>query len=121
MTGFPLRWENHVTAERRQIKGLGKAAVQKILGEHGITRVLAEEGGRTSRGGMRLMEAYLAEANALHAAGIWDVKKCIIIPTQLRIRPPGLRGPRYRKNRYPCHDGTRRGIGGRRFRAHRVY
>jgi hypothetical protein len=75
MTGFPLRSENHVTEERGQVKGLGKAAVQKILGEHGITRVLAEEGGRTSRGGMGLMESYLAEANTLHAAGIWDAKK----------------------------------------------
>jgi hypothetical protein len=75
MTGFPLRSENHVTEERGQIKGQGKAAVQKILGERGITRVLAEEAGRTSRGGMRLMEAYLAEANTLHAAGIWDAKK----------------------------------------------
>lgn len=73
--GFPLSLANHVTEEKGQVKGLGKAAVQKILGDHGITRVLAEEGGRTSRGGMGLMGAYLAEANTLHAAKLWDAKK----------------------------------------------
>jgi hypothetical protein len=70
--GFPLNSADHVTEEKGQVKGLGKAAVQKILGEHGITRVLAEEGGRTSRGSMGLMQAYLAQANALHAAKLWD-------------------------------------------------
>ena len=33
-----------------QVFGLGKSAVQSILHRHDITRVLASEGGRTSRG-----------------------------------------------------------------------
>ena len=32
------------------MRGLGQSQVQKILARHGIERVLAAEGGRTSRG-----------------------------------------------------------------------
>jgi hypothetical protein len=40
--------------------------VQAILQEHGITKVLAEEGGRTSRGSLGLMSAYVECLNHLH-------------------------------------------------------
>lgn len=66
---LPLKPEALRTEEQGQVAGLGKAAVQKILEAHGITRVLAEEGGRTSRGSLGLMEAYVAILNELHQAG----------------------------------------------------
>lgn len=44
---------------------MGKDTVQKILADHGIDRVLAEEGGRTSRGSIRLMQTYAAFLNEL--------------------------------------------------------
>jgi len=47
--------------------GLGKSAVQSILQRHGITRVLASEGGRTSRGSIGNMREYVALLNQLHA------------------------------------------------------
>jgi hypothetical protein len=53
-----------------QVVGLGKGAVQKVLAKHGVTRVLASEGGRTSRGSIANMEAYVALLNDLHAQGL---------------------------------------------------
>lgn len=66
--GLPLNPENLLTANRGQVKGLGKAAVQKILKDHKIERVLAEEGGRTSRGSVGTMRKYVALLNELHEA-----------------------------------------------------
>ena len=48
-----------------QVKGLGKGRIQKILKDHGIKRVLAEEGGRTSRGGVDLMRHYIEFLNTI--------------------------------------------------------
>ncbi len=56
---FPFDARQFVTAGSGQVKGLGKAAVQNILRDHGIHKTLAEEGGRTSRGSMGLMQTYL--------------------------------------------------------------
>lgn len=64
--GLPLEPEALRTAEDGQVAGLGKAAVQTILAAHGITKVLAEEGGRTSRGSLGLMRAYVGCLNDLH-------------------------------------------------------
>jgi hypothetical protein len=66
--GFPLAPEDLRTDEHGQVAGLGKAPVQRIIEAHGITKVLAEEGGRTSRGSLGLMEAYVAALNQLHQA-----------------------------------------------------
>jgi hypothetical protein len=66
LRGLPLDPEGLRTDERGQVAGLGKAAVQKIIESHGITKVLAEEGGRTSRGSLGLMEEYVAVLNQLH-------------------------------------------------------
>lgn len=57
--GLPISFETLLTENRGQISSLGKPHVQKILNDHGITRVLAEEGGRTNRGNMGLAERYL--------------------------------------------------------------
>ena len=67
---FPIDPNQLVTQRQGQVLGLGKSAVQAILKDHGITRVLAEEGGRTSRGSMGNMFAYVAFLNRLHERGM---------------------------------------------------
>jgi hypothetical protein len=59
-----------LTEQGGQVLGLGKGAVQSILGRprHGITRVLAEEGGRTSRGSIAKMRSYVDFINARREA-----------------------------------------------------
>lgn len=64
--GLPLSAESLLTEKEGQVLGLGKAKVQQILGRHGIVRVLAEEGGRTSRGSIDNMREYVALLNELH-------------------------------------------------------
>lgn len=61
--GLPLDPAKLLTDKSGQVLGLGKGAVQSILAEHGITRVLAEEGGRTSRGSIGNMRAYAGFLN----------------------------------------------------------
>ena len=62
---LPIEPSKYVTDKKGQVAGLGGGNVAKILAEHGISRQLAKEGGRTSRGGMALMEAYVAFVNGL--------------------------------------------------------
>ena len=64
--GLPLTPESLRTDEGGQVSGLGKAAVQGILATFGISKVLAEEGGRTSRGSLGLMESYVLALNACY-------------------------------------------------------
>ena len=63
--GLPLNPIELRTEEGGQVAGLGKAAVQNILAAYGITKVLAEEGGRTSRGSLGLMESYVSVLNTI--------------------------------------------------------
>src|SRR5580704_14455686 len=72
-TGLPLDPEKLVTEGGGQVLGLGKGAVQAILKRHGITRVLASEGGRTSRGSLNNMREYVGFLNALGAKGPVDL------------------------------------------------
>lgn len=66
--GLPFNVEEGITTEGEgQVKGLGKGSVQAILADYGITRVLAEEGGRTSRGSLGNIRTYLNFLNALGA------------------------------------------------------
>ncbi len=67
--GLPLAHEGLLTEGQGQVSKLGKAPVQNILRDHGITRVLAEEGGRTSRGSLGNMQKYVRFLNELHAQG----------------------------------------------------
>lgn len=71
--GLPLDPEQLLTAQGGQVLGLGKSAVQKILEKHGITRLLASEGGRTSRGSIDNMRSYVGLLNELHATSIVDL------------------------------------------------
>lgn len=70
--GLPLNPDELVTEKEGQVLGLGRGKVQAILAKHGITRVLAKEGGRTSRGSMGNMRSYVAFLNRLRATGDVD-------------------------------------------------
>lgn len=66
---FPLKTAEFVTAKGGQVAGLGGGAVKKILADHSVERTLSTEGGRTSRGNMERMVAYIEVLNRLYAAG----------------------------------------------------
>ena len=61
--GLPIVAQELLTGRQGQVKGLGKSNVQAILEDYGITRVLAEEGGRTSRGSIGNMQNLVAFLN----------------------------------------------------------
>lgn len=67
--GLPLDSSILVADSRGQVQGLGKSSVQGILKDYGVTRVLAEEGGRTSRGSLGYMHDYVAFLNDLNSSG----------------------------------------------------
>lgn len=69
----PYEPADFLSPRRGQVAGLGRTSVQNILKEHGVTRVLAEEGGRTSRGSISIMHQYLALLNRLDGLGILDL------------------------------------------------
>lgn len=71
--GLPLDPEKLITDGGGQVLGLGKGAVQAVLKRHGIDRVLASEGGRTSRGSLNNMRAYVALLNELRTQGLLDL------------------------------------------------
>lgn len=71
--GLPLDANSLVADSEGQVRGLGKDAVQRVLSDYGITQVLAEEGGRTSRGSLGKMRVYVSFLNELHVAGVADV------------------------------------------------
>jgi len=64
--GLPLDPESLRTQKEGQVAGLGKGRIQNILKDYGITRVLAEEGGRTSRGSLGNASDYMAFLNDLN-------------------------------------------------------
>ncbi|HEL3200033.1 TPA: DUF4928 family protein [Stenotrophomonas maltophilia] len=67
-SGAQLNENDLLTEQGGQVLGLGRSAVQAILARHNITRVLAEEGGRTSRGSIGFMRLYVAFLNEQAAA-----------------------------------------------------
>lgn len=71
--GLPVDPETLRTGKEGQVKGLGKGRVQSILKAHGITRVLAEEGGRTSRGSLGNASDYAIFLNSLHKEKMDDL------------------------------------------------
>jgi len=71
--GLPLDADTLLTDGGGQVLGLGRGAVQAVLNRHGITRVLAAEGGRTSRGSIGNMREYVAFLNGLAAQGAVDL------------------------------------------------
>lgn len=71
--GLPLDATALVTEGGGQVLGLGRGAVQAILKRHNIDRVLAAEGGRTSRGSLGNMREYVVFLNSLHQEGSVDL------------------------------------------------
>lgn len=71
--GLPLDDKNLITEGGGQVLGLGKGAVQAVLRRHGIDRVLASEGGRTSRGSLHNMRQYVTFLNGLKQKGEVDL------------------------------------------------
>jgi len=71
--GLPLDADTLLTEGGGQVLGLGRGAVQAILNRHGITRVLAAEGGRTSRGSIGHMRDYVTFLNDLATQGKVDL------------------------------------------------
>lgn len=61
--GLPLDPDKLLTESGGQVLGLGKSAVQSVLARHGITKILATEGGRTSRGSIGNMRKYVEFLN----------------------------------------------------------
>jgi hypothetical protein len=74
-SGLPLDPTKLVTTAQGQVLGLGKSAVQSILGEYGVTKILAAEGGRTSRGSMGNMQDYVAFLNSASKQKDFDLKQ----------------------------------------------
>lgn len=72
--GLPLDPAKLVTTAQGQVLGLGKSAVQAILKDYEITKVLAAEGGRTSRGSMGNMQDYVAFLNKEAKLPNFDIK-----------------------------------------------
>ena len=54
--GLPLAASELLTGQGGQVLGLGREPVQRVLADYGITQTLAEEGGRTSRGSIGIMQ-----------------------------------------------------------------
>lgn len=67
--GLPMRREDFVSKGGTQVSGLQPSMVQRILAEHGITRVLHRTAGRTNPGSLGLMNAYVTVLNGLHEDG----------------------------------------------------
>ncbi len=72
--GLPLDKELLVTEGGGQVLGLGKSAVQAVLKRHGIDRLLASEGGRTSRGSLSNMREYVDLLNGFEKADELDLE-----------------------------------------------
>ena len=68
----PFSADNFLAPKGGQVAGLGRSAVQAILAEHGINRVLAEEGGRTSQGSIHKMRVYVDFLNELAQKSFLD-------------------------------------------------
>ncbi len=73
--GLPLDPETLVTSGGGQVLGLSKSAVQAVLKRYGVKRVLASEGGRTSRGSLKKMREYVAFLNDLHGKGMANLNE----------------------------------------------
>lgn len=71
--GLPLDPKELVTPSGGQVLGLSKSSVQSILKRHDIEKVLAQEGGRTSRGSIKNMRSYVGFLNDFHGHGATDI------------------------------------------------
>jgi len=70
---FPLDESDYLAKSGGQVRGLSKASVQSVLRDYGVTRTLAQEAGRTSRGSVRLMKDYVLFLNDLYVRKLLDL------------------------------------------------
>lgn len=63
---FPLDPEEFMTPQGGQVNVLSGSNLKLILGKYGISKVLASEGGRTSRGSIAKMQSYVSFLNRLY-------------------------------------------------------
>lgn len=75
MNGLPIDSGKMITDGKGQVLGLGKGAVQRVLKDYEITKILASEGGRTSRSSMSNMQDYVAFLNQASGKPGFDLKK----------------------------------------------
>lgn len=61
--GFPVDSASLLSVSGTQVAGLSGSAIKTILARHGITRKFAAEGGRTNRGAVAQMQAYVPFLN----------------------------------------------------------
>ena len=73
--GLPLQVAQLITEGTGQVHGLGRASVQRVLKDYGIQTILAEEGGRTSRGSLGTMRFYVEFLNDLFRDGLGEPKQ----------------------------------------------
>lgn len=73
--GLPLQVEQLITEGTGQVHGLGRASVQRVLKDYGIHTILAEEGGRTSRGSLGTMRFYVEFLNDLFRDRLGETKQ----------------------------------------------
>lgn len=71
--GLPLDPEQQLSPSGGQVRGLSGAAGDAILREHGVTRSIGTEVGRTNRGSIEKMRAYVAFLNKLHESAEIDL------------------------------------------------
>lgn len=71
--GLPMNSVDLKAESAGQVAGLSKSAVQAILADYGIVKILAAEGGRTSRGSIKNMEDYVEFLNCLYERGECDL------------------------------------------------
>lgn len=68
---FPLDPKDFLTKSGGQVAKLSGSNCNKILLQHGVTRRLASEAGRTSRGTINIMEKYVSFLNGIdHENGL---------------------------------------------------
>jgi hypothetical protein len=75
MADPPFVADDLLTPNRGQVSGLSRSAVQEVLKDYGIERVLAEEGGRTSRGSIGRLREYVGFLNELWRDGLLDLEE----------------------------------------------
>jgi len=71
--GLPLDSSKLVTPSGTQVLGLTRNLVQGILARNGVTEILASEAGRTSRGSVANMAAYVNFLNSLSTSKNFDL------------------------------------------------
>lgn len=62
-SNYPIDPETLISKSGTQVAGLSMSPVQTILSRHGIEKVLSREAGRTSRGSVKNMKAYVEFLN----------------------------------------------------------